>query len=233
MRNPAVFVVATASVIWLTGPGLAAQNPSTRQPAPASRATAAKISATDREFINDMALAGRTEIQLGQLTNEHASSEDVKAFGQMMIRDHTQSGMELMRIASQLKAEPPAQLDAKHKELVDKLSKLQGAAFDKEYMAAMVKGHHDVEDMLRVRAGIQQDTRNTTPNTPLSGDQAGVRDANSGGVQASTNSTGSAVAVGTSGSDDENPALTEWAAKTLPTVQQHLARAAEIQKGLK
>ena len=234
MRNAAVVAAAGLCAVCFTGAGLVAQTPSARQSTSASssaKSGSAAVSATDREFINDLTIAGKTEIQLGQLTNEHAASEDVKAFGQLMVRDHTQAGMELMQIASQLKVQPPAQFDSKHKELLEKLSKLQGAAFDKEYMAAMVKGHHEVEDMLSVRAGVQE-TRNVTPNTPASGDQAGVRDANSGGVQTSTGNTG-AAAIGTSGTVDGDPALTQWARKTLPTVRQHLQRAEQIQKDLK
>jgi putative membrane protein len=196
-----------------------------------SRSTA---SATDREFINDMVIAGNAEVQLGQLTNEHAASEEVKSFGQMMIKDHTQAAMELMEIASQLNVQPPAQPDAKHKDLVATLSKLQGAEFDRQYMAAMVKGHRDVVDALRVRAGIpDQTTTSALPDTPPTGDGAGVRAANSGGERASTSSSNGVAAVGTSGTSDGAPALTQWAATTLPIVQQHLARAEEIQKALK
>ena len=35
----------------------------------------------------------------------------------------------------------PDKLDAKHQAMVDKMSKLSGAAFDKAYVAAMVKAH--------------------------------------------------------------------------------------------
>ena len=50
----------------------------------------------------------------------------MKAFGQMMVNDHSQANDELKKVASQLKIQLPTQLDQKHKDLVDKLSKLQG-----------------------------------------------------------------------------------------------------------
>src|SRR5687767_2834302 len=102
-------------------------------------------------FINDMTIAGLAEVQLGQMASERASNADVKAFGQMMVKDHSQAGGELKQVASQLEIQPPAQLDQKHKDLADKLSKLQGEAFDREYMTAMVQGHQEVLGKLRAR----------------------------------------------------------------------------------
>lgn len=213
--------------------GQSQQGRGDRQPSTSS-SSRSTVSATDREFINDMMIAGTVEVQLGQLTNEHAASEDVKSFGQLMVKDHTQAGAALMQIASQLNVQPLAQLDTKHKDLVATLSKLQGAEFDRQYMAAMVKGHREVADALRVRAGIpDQTTTSVLPNTPPTGDGAGVRAANSGGQQASTNSSSGVAAVGTSGTSDGSPALAQWAATTLPIVQEHLARAEQIQKNLK
>ena len=88
--------------------------------------------------MNDLTIAGLAEVQLGKLAAERASNPDVKAFGQMMVKDHTQAANELKHIASQLKVQQPTQLDQKHKDLADKLSKLQGNEFDREYINAMV-----------------------------------------------------------------------------------------------
>jgi len=37
-----------------------------------------------REFINNMAIAGMAEVQLGEVASERGQDPDVKAFGQMM-----------------------------------------------------------------------------------------------------------------------------------------------------
>ena len=99
-----------------------------------------------------MTIAGLAEVQLGKMATERAANADVKAFGQMMVKDHTQANNELKQLASQLKVQTPTELDQKHKELVDKLSKLQGSEFDREYMNAMVQGHQEVLGKLRARA---------------------------------------------------------------------------------
>ena len=102
-----------------------------------------------REFVNRMALAGMAEVELGKLASERAMDADVKAFAQTMVRDHSRADDELARIAKQLDIPVPTQLDPIHRELADRLSKLKGAEFDREYMSAMVKGHEDVAGLLR------------------------------------------------------------------------------------
>src|ERR1041384_5864618 len=105
--------------------------------ATASAVAYAQAPATDsKTFVNDLTIAGLAEIQLGKLAAERGSSPDVKAFGQMMVKDHTQAANELKPIATELKVQQPTQLDQKHKELADKLSKLKGNEFDREYINA-------------------------------------------------------------------------------------------------
>lgn len=176
-------------------------------------------------FISEMAIAGMAEVQLGQMASERAANKDVKAFGQMMVKDHTQANNELKQIASQMKVTPPAQLDQKHRDLANRLSKLQGAAFDREYMAAMVSGHEEVVAKLRTRAGNR-----LTSNAPAGG---GDRPATGSAGQGSATADRS-PAVGTSGNNAQgDPALTQWAAKTLPAVQRHLDEARSLQQQVK
>jgi putative membrane protein len=170
-------------------------------------ATGATTPSDAREFITQMTIAGMAEVQLGKMAEEHGANPDVKSFGQMMVKDHTQANKELAEVASQLKVQPPTQLDQKHRELADRLSKLQGSAFDREYMSAMVKGHEDVASQLRMRTGNRM-----TSATPATPDR-------------------SAEPVGTTGGGEQ--ALTQWAIKTLPAVQQHLERAREIEQKVK
>jgi putative membrane protein len=166
----------------------------------AQRGAAPAPTADARTFINDMAIAGMAEVQLGKLATQRAQSAEVKEFGQMMVKDHTQANAELARVAQEQKITLPTQLDQKHRDLVDRLSKLKGAEFDREYMRAMVPGHEEVAMKLRTKAGSQ-----ATPNTQ--GSQS----------------------VGTSGANSEQ-ALVQWASKSLPTVQHHLERAKEIEQ---
>src|SRR6185436_8447169 len=124
-----------------------------------------------RSFIDEMAVVGMAEVQLGRMAAERASDSGVKAFGQMMVTDHTQAGNELKQVASQMGVSLPTQIDAKHRALADKLSKLQGSAFDREYINAMVEGHQEVAGKLRARTG----GRSTSTAVPEDGRGSATR----------------------------------------------------------
>jgi putative membrane protein len=95
------------------------------------------------------AQANMAEVELGKLAQQKAMSDDVKKFGQMMVEDHTKALDDLKSAAASKNVTWPTTLDAEHKKLSDKLSKLSGAAFDREYMQAMVDGHKKVAADLR------------------------------------------------------------------------------------
>ena len=156
-----------------------------------------------RLFIGDLTVAGLGEVQLGQLASERAASPDVKAFGQMMVKDHSAANGELSKLASQMKIEPPKEADKAHKELASRLSTLHGAEFDRAYIAAMVQGHRDVADSLRTWLKESRPLGEPPPGDPK------AKDAASGGPQ--------------------EEALTAWAKKTLPVVEKHLERAQDLQ----
>ena len=102
----------------------------------------------DHAFVEKMAQAGIAEVKLGQLAAERASNAQVKQFGRRMVSDHQKANNELKQIASKMAVQLPAETDAKHQQLYERLSKLKGAEFDKEYMKAMVDGHQEVAQEL-------------------------------------------------------------------------------------
>jgi putative membrane protein len=104
-------------------------------------AAGAKLAGDDASFMKAAAATGMAEVKLGELAGEKSESAEVKEFASMMVTDHAKANEELKGIASSKGVELPADLDAKHKALHAKLSKLSGAAFDKEYVSEMLKGH--------------------------------------------------------------------------------------------
>ena len=102
----------------------------------------------DHAFVEKMAQAGIAEVKLGQLAAERASNAQVKQFGRRMASDHQKANNELKQIASKMAVQLPTETDAKHQDLYDRLSKLKGAEFDREYMKAMVEGHQEVAQEL-------------------------------------------------------------------------------------
>jgi putative membrane protein len=102
---------------------------------------ATTVSTTDQGFILAAAQGGMTEVKLGELAAQKGTRDDVKAFGQMMVKDHTAINDDLKALAAQKGVTLPDSLDANHQGMVDKMAALTGSAFDDAYIAAMIKGH--------------------------------------------------------------------------------------------
>jgi putative membrane protein len=107
----------------------------------AAVATAQGPANPDQKFVAEAAAGGTAEVELGKLATERATNPDVKSFGQRMVDDHSKAGTELKELAASKKIALRTDLDPKEKALRDRLMKLQGPAFDRAYMDAMVKDH--------------------------------------------------------------------------------------------
>jgi putative membrane protein len=99
------------------------------------------MSSADKAFAMKAAQDGMAEVQLGKLAADKATNPDVKAFGQQMVDDHTKANDQLKQLAQQENMTVPASIDAKDQSKYEKLTKLSGAEFDKEYVKNMVKDH--------------------------------------------------------------------------------------------
>jgi putative membrane protein len=108
-----------------------------------SASTANNVSASDKKFINEAAIGGMMEVQAGQLAATNATNDRVKAFGNMMVQDHTNANNQLKALASSKNVTVPDSMDAKHKAHVDMLRKKTGKDFDKAYMNMMVMDHNE------------------------------------------------------------------------------------------
>lgn len=113
----------------------------------ASAATTAKKANADQPFVHKAAMGGMAEVELGNLAQQKAASDQVKQFASRMVQDHGKANEELKLIASSKGIDLPTALDKKHQGDVDKLAKLSGAQFDRAYMSHMVDDHKkDVAD---------------------------------------------------------------------------------------
>jgi putative membrane protein len=120
-----------------------------QQTAPANT----KVQRTDRNFIVKAAEDGKEEVELGRLAHGKASNEAVKQFAQRMVEDHGNANKKLMELA----ANKGVKLDdraPRENSMMQRLSKLQGADFDREYVKEMVKDHKkDVAEFRRMHSG--------------------------------------------------------------------------------
>src|SRR5262249_5460368 len=108
---------------------------------------------TDRTFIAKAAEDGRDEVALGKLAQGKASNDAVKQFGQRMVEDHGAANQELTQLAENKGMKLQAKAPKANREM-ERLAKLQGPQFDREYVNAMVKDHkHDVAEFRRMQSG--------------------------------------------------------------------------------
>ncbi len=101
----------------------------------------ASISKSDQDFMMAAAQGGMTEVKLGQLAADNGTRQDVKDFGNRMVKDHSAINDSLKALASLKGVTLPDALDAKHQKMVDKLSSKTGSKFDDTYIAWMIKAH--------------------------------------------------------------------------------------------
>ena len=106
----------------------------------ASRA-ASDLSHADKKFVEEAAQGGMAEVQFGQLAAQKAQTSEVKQFGQKMVDDHAKANDQLKQVAASKGITLPTDLKSSDKREYDKLSKLNGDNFDREYMKTMVSDH--------------------------------------------------------------------------------------------
>ena len=112
---------------------------------------------SDQQFVEKAAAGNMAEVKLGKLAGERAGSADVRKFGQRMVEDHSKANQELLKIAGKKGITPSTKPEPKHQELADKLSKLKGAEFDREYTMHMVKSHEMSAELYGNQAKGEQD----------------------------------------------------------------------------
>jgi putative membrane protein len=110
----------------------------------ASAQTATQAAIHDPQAFAEMAgSSNRFEIQSSELALERAENEDVRAFAELMIQDHTRAGEQMMAAAEADGVTPPTAMIEKHQTQFDQLQAAEGAAFDQAYLAAQAGAHDE------------------------------------------------------------------------------------------
>ena len=144
---------------------------------------AAPANGADSQFAMKAAQGGVAEVQMGQLAESKGTNDAVREFGKRMVNDHSKANEQLKQIAEQENVSLPTDMNKTDQATYDRLSKLSGADFDREYARLMVKDHE--KDV----AEFQKESR--------------------------------------SGKDDP---IKNFAVQTLPTLQEHLQLAKQMEK---
>ena len=110
-----------------------------------------------QQFLIKCANMNEAEVQLSQLAKKNAKSEEVRNFAQKMIDNHDKARKDLVEHFKNLKTAVVAKPEEKHKEMYDRLAKLEGNDFDREYMNIQVKMHQQALDFLKANSAAGAD----------------------------------------------------------------------------
>ncbi|HXC36947.1 MAG TPA: DUF4142 domain-containing protein [Candidatus Acidoferrales bacterium] len=101
---------------------------------------AGQLPAPDDKFVQDAVAGGKTEVQLGQMAGQKATSPAVRDFGTQMARDHSGLNVQLERILTEQGISEPGGKE-KSTWSTGSLQGVSGPDFDRAYMQDMVNDH--------------------------------------------------------------------------------------------
>jgi putative membrane protein len=101
------------------------------------------VSKDGADFLVNAYSGGLAEVQLGSLAQANSSNKDIKAFGAMMVRDHSDHGVRLKAVADSLHVTLPVTISESQQKMIADLQKRKGKDFDKAYISRMVSDHKD------------------------------------------------------------------------------------------
>jgi putative membrane protein len=101
----------------------------------------------DRQFITKAVQGNLAETAMGRLAQQKAGSDGVRSFGQMLEQDHSSANQQATSAASSLNVTVPTQPNRLQRAAYNRMSKLSGNRFDREFVKHMVTDHRkDISD---------------------------------------------------------------------------------------
>ena len=94
-----------------------------------------------QKFLKEAIEGNLAEVKMGGLAQKNGQSDKVRSFGQMLQKDHSDANQKATAAANQLGMSPPTESNKKQKTMYDRMSKLSGDNFDREFAKHMVADH--------------------------------------------------------------------------------------------
>lgn len=123
----------------ITGPG-------------AAKIAPARLSKADQEFMTKAAASSLYEVEASRLAASRASDPRVKAFADVLIRDHAQALESLKQVALNHNYPLPDQLSEDKRAVVSRLAALSGIEFDRAFRQQVGVADHESDIKMLERA---------------------------------------------------------------------------------
>lgn len=114
-------------------------------------------SSPDASFYKHAAEGGISEVDAGRLAHDKASSQQVKDFGAMMVKDHSAANEKLQALASSKSVTLPTTASVGQMATKAKLDVLSGDTFDKSYVKGQISAHRQTIALFRKEISSGQD----------------------------------------------------------------------------
>lgn len=118
----------------------------------------AAVAQNPRSFLQNALEGDNSEVMLGQLAADRATSPQVKEYGRMLSADHSQAREEVIRVGAKVGIRRNRDVAPEAKNERDKLRQLDGRDFDREFIRYMIQDHQkdvaDFSDEARANDGL-------------------------------------------------------------------------------
>jgi putative membrane protein len=119
--------------------------------------TAMAAATPDAAFYKKAAEAGMYEIDAGKQAQEKGTSQAVKDFGAMMVKDHTAAADKLQALAASKNISLPTSASVGEMASEAKLDVLSGDTYDKAYIKSQIKAHRGAVALFKKEISTGQD----------------------------------------------------------------------------
>jgi putative membrane protein len=92
-------------------------------------------------FVKEAIQGNIAEVKMGELAQKNGGSDAVKSFGRMLVSDHGKAREQTESLAKSLHVDAPKQPEPDAQAAYEKMAKLKGAEFDREFAHHMVEDH--------------------------------------------------------------------------------------------
>jgi putative membrane protein len=111
----------------------------------------------DQTFFTNIAEGGLAEVAAGKLAQAKGTSERVKDFGAMMVKDHSAANENLRSIAASKGVKLPTEPGLTQKAKMELLEHKSGAEFDRAYIDGQINDHIATEELLQKEISTGKD----------------------------------------------------------------------------
>jgi putative membrane protein len=133
---------------------------------------AAPMANTADAYVMNAAIGDMYEIESSKLALEKSKNADVKAFANMMIKDHTTTTSKLKATlaSANVKVTPPTDMDDRRRGMIENLRAAAPDAFDKAYLDQQTAAHSETLTLMKSYA----DDGEVAPLKKLAADTAPI-----------------------------------------------------------